>query len=453
MVLSKYADLYSINNKNYLFNLNNGAVIELDTKEFSIINGIMNFKYKIDVLNEKEKTLLEKFGFLVSEEFDKKQSLINHLTYSISKYNNHKNKLKIDFALTNKCNFCCPYCFEIANLNKSRIEIEKLLRNTSNYLYKYIKYNFDNEVKELEIVFYGGEPTLERNFIVEFIKRIQLLSKNYNVDFRYTFITNGFLFSKDFINKLDNKGCKFVQITLDGEKEYHNKRRTNINKINTFDTIINNINQLIKNHFYVVIRLNVDKNNFESIKRLIDNVQNLFDIKENGEYLRFDIARVFGTKDSYNLMEFETCKEILSSKLLQLHLIDIRINCNALTTFCSAESLTNDIVIDFKGDIYRCWNNVFDENYKINTIKNLLENKCDPYENSDNTIEFVETLSLENVNNKKCFSCKYCKYCQGLCPAVRQSIMNGDEMNIYNNQRCKELIKRRIKQSLQNIGD
>lgn len=446
---SKFSEIFKIKGKNYIFNLNNGSLIELDDKTLNKVEMLLD-NYNENILSDHEKQILIDYQFLVPEGFDEKQEKINHLTYNISKYNNNKDSLKIDFALTNKCNFNCPYCFECGNLSRDRKNDSLSLIDTGKDLYYYIKYFLEKGIKKLEIVFYGGEPTLEKDFVIDYIKRIDLLCKEFCVDFKYVFITNGFLFDEDLFNKLLKDKCKFIQITIDGEKEYHNQRRTNLAKINTFDKIIANINKLIKNNFYVVIRLNIDKNNFKSVEAFIDNLENILDLRFI-KFLGFDIARVFGSKMSFDLYEFEKFKKILSDKLMKIGLIKPRLSCKALTTFCIAETLSNDLVLDYKGNLYRCWNNVFDVKFKINTLKELIK-KMDPLDRSEVTLDFVENLSLENVNNKDCFKCKYCKYCQGLCPAIRKSIINGVEKNIYKDDLCKKIIRERIESEISFIG-
>ena len=81
-----------------------------------------------------------------------------------------------------------------------------------------------------------------------------------------------------------------------------------------------------------------------------------------------------------------------------------------------------------------------------------MKNNLDPLDHTDVTLDFIENLSLENVNNKECFKCKYCKYCQGLCPAIRRSILNGIEENIYKDDLCKKIIRERLENEISFIG-
>lgn len=158
---SKYMEIFKINNKNYIFNLNNGCLIEVDD---STIGKMELFKngYQEDILNDIERQTLIDNQFLVSEGFDEKQEKINHLTYSISKYNNNKDFLKVDFALTDKCNFNCPYCFECNNLSRNHEHNCKSLIETGNELYSYISKFLEKGIKKVEIVFYGGANIRKR---------------------------------------------------------------------------------------------------------------------------------------------------------------------------------------------------------------------------------------------------------------------------------------------------
>lgn len=170
-----------------------------------------------------------------------------------------------------------------------------------------------------------------------------------------------------------------------------------------------------------------------------------------GQYIFVDIARVFGSINSFNLFEYEKYREELFDICYKQKLVNANLLVSNLNTFCIAESLTKDIVLDSNGNLYRCWNNVFDENFKIGTIKERLINNCDPYDSSDITLDFVENMSLMNVNNSKCFSCKYIKYCQGLCPRIRKNIIENIDRNIYKNNECKKIIKKRIQQLISKL--
>ncbi len=67
---------------------------------------------------------------------------------------------------------------------------------------------------------------------------------------------------------------KTVQITIDGPKEIHDKRRPLINGKGSFDTIINNVKE-VKDYFeHISIRINIDKTNEDKIIELLKYLKN-----------------------------------------------------------------------------------------------------------------------------------------------------------------------------------
>lgn len=94
-----------------------------------------------------------------------------------------KNKLRIEFAIGNYCNFNCSYCGSDYNGGTHRWTNNEdlLLKNFKHLLNFYI----DNKINYFEINVLGGEPSLWPG-LVNFVKEIK---KNYNT--KMTMTTNG----------------------------------------------------------------------------------------------------------------------------------------------------------------------------------------------------------------------------------------------------------------------
>jgi len=84
------------------------------------------------------------------------------------------------------------------------------------------------------------------------------------------FVTNGTILTRRCLNMLQNVNVDYIQITLDGIKDTHDKRRIKLNGEGTFERIVGNITTLVKRSFQVVIRINVDKRNEDSCIKLIE---------------------------------------------------------------------------------------------------------------------------------------------------------------------------------------
>jgi len=64
--------------------------------------------------------------------------------------------------------------------------------------------------------------------------------------------------------------CKYSQISLDGLRELHDKRRPFTSGEGSFDAVVNGIKNAIENFDQLIIRVNVDKTNEKQIPEFLD---------------------------------------------------------------------------------------------------------------------------------------------------------------------------------------
>ncbi len=149
-----------------------------------------------------------------------------------------KSILNITIMLTLDCNFRCPYCFE--TLKKENIS--KKVHIVIEFLIKYI---LDNNIKHLNINWFGGEPLMQLNSIEEIYNSIYPLCKINKISYDSTITTNGYLLNKNIYKKLKNMQVSTFQITIDGVENVHNKYRYLPNKAGTFNKIISNLDDIL----------------------------------------------------------------------------------------------------------------------------------------------------------------------------------------------------------------
>ena len=121
--------------------------------------------------------------------------------------------LNIFVAPTMKCNFKCFYCFEEGNKNDGLISNE-----IANNLVHFIA---NQKNKKIVIHWFGGEPLLG-------FKQILNISRQLNerdIEYSSTIITNGSLLTPKNIKYLKELNLQYIQISLDGIAENHDKRR------------------------------------------------------------------------------------------------------------------------------------------------------------------------------------------------------------------------------------
>lgn len=154
-----------------------------------------------------------------------------------------KSAVNIEITMTNECNGNCSYCFE-HNHSKSLIDENEQNRQLK-LIVDYCN-NFDkNKFSGLNIVFWGGEPML--NF--EFMKRI--FDQTLAFDFiRYFIYSNGTRFDKYFemvhLPYADELRERFsIQLSYDGEP--HNR----LKRGNTREIILRTAHMLKDNGFDV----------------------------------------------------------------------------------------------------------------------------------------------------------------------------------------------------------
>jgi radical SAM protein with 4Fe4S-binding SPASM domain len=118
--------------------------------------------------------------------------------------------LKVDFNITNRCNYHCNFCYVPSSDKKGRemnlSEIDKLLSELNN-------------LNVLAVNISGGEPLI-RNDILDILNII----KKY--DFYYSLNTNGALVTDAIIKKIADTKFEFVSVSLDSAyEEIYNKNR------------------------------------------------------------------------------------------------------------------------------------------------------------------------------------------------------------------------------------
>lgn len=168
------------------------------------------------------------------------------------------------------CNLRCIYCFEgEENHCNNQLMTDKQLNMILRYIDESINEEGNQEKnKKVSISLYGGEPLLPNNKNI--VESVLNFSNDRNIEVRI--ITNGTTIPY-YIEMLKKYRETVIQITLDGDKEIHDRRRITANQKGTFDEIVKSIDMLIQSGIKVQLRTNIDKENLDSIKNLIQFIK------------------------------------------------------------------------------------------------------------------------------------------------------------------------------------
>jgi uncharacterized protein len=278
---------------------------------------------------------------------------------------------------TEACNFRCVYCYETyrhGRMDKTTIE------GIKNYLSVRIP-----ELTSLHVSWFGGEPLLAMDIIEDISAHIlNLLEKNPECIYHADMTTNAYTLSLPVFEKLCNFKIELYQITFDGQKEFHDKKRILANGKGTFDRIWENLINLksTRHNVSFLIRLHLDKNNYGNIRPFLESYKNTF---SNDSRFRL-FLRPLSQLGSKNDSELETLNSEEGKKIVEelSGFIESReIQSKTITEFppvCYASKL-NSFAIRANGTINKCtvaldsdYNNIgrISRNGKLNIRKKKL---------------------------------------------------------------------------------
>ena len=411
------------NDEYILINLLNGLSDILYEKDLNLIklwiksdNIRFNNEYETDLYN----TLVKRKYIMKNQDEEKKYKEFQLETLRRGYEKQKENIRDLGIVLTYDCNFGCSYCFEAdADSNGKEVLTEDMI-DRAKTLFPNIE----------SILLYGGEPLLEQNMDI-----IKYIIKKFP-DIEYRIITNGYNIDK-YIDILKQAKIRWLQVTLDGNKETHDKSRFLKNeRKGTFDKLMSNIDLAIKNKIRIKIRMNINKNNYQECLELRKNLKEKY---PNKELLIFELQPIFQLdNDSKSFLEpilysvDEYSDNTINNSLInfQRSIIDgqpIGLKYNS----CSAE--TSARLIDNKGDLYSCLVSVGNKGARIGTYYPKFE-------------YFEKSLINRNITTiDECKNCKFALLCGGGCGNAK-NINNGDFKG-----EC-DFFKRKLNQYIKALG-
>ncbi len=320
------------------------------------------------------------------------------------------------------CNLRCGYCFaQTGDFGGERcIMPPEIGRAAVDFL---IKQSANRE--NLETDFFGGEPLMAWNTVVETVKYARSIEKQHGKRFRFTITTNGIL--------LDDEKMKFINeemsncvLSLDGRRETNDNIRKTLNGGGSYDIIVPKFQKIVeqrerdKKDYYV--RATFTKNNLDFAEDVI-HLRSLgfiqlsaepvvTDEKEPFAITNADLPRIFNEYD-------RLCEYMADDKHPHFNFFHFMVDLDQGP--CAIKRLRgcgcgNDYVaVEPHGDIYPCHQFVGIENWKMGNVK-------DGEINQDIKTYFAKT----HIYSKKgCSGCWAKFYCSGGCNA-NSFIYEGD---------------------------
>lgn len=269
---------------------------------------------------------------------------------------------------TEKCNFRCTYCYEdyaAGRMKKETIQgIKALLERRC----------AEEDLEFLNVGWFGGEPLLAKDIILEIAEYAKSLSQKYpRLSYIGDMTTNGYLLDYKTLTALEDVGVRDYQISLDGHREVHNQSRIRADGASTYDQIWANLLTIRDSSLpvHVVLRVHFTVDTLQLIDPLLEEIRKEFIHDQRFSVFFKAVERLGGPNDAEIKIFSETEKEE-AVKLLKTKLYGENLPVSPPHIqpgdICYA-SRPNSLVIRANGDVGKCTVALYDERNKIASLK------------------------------------------------------------------------------------
>ncbi|HKM35645.1 MAG TPA: thioether cross-link-forming SCIFF peptide maturase [Lachnospiraceae bacterium] len=203
------------------------GIKDTDLMKAAVLNCV-NMPYPVEEINEAvdEVMELEKQGRLFSPDVYEKY---------IFDFKNRQTVIKaLCLHIAHDCNLACQYCFAEEGEYHGRRALMSF--EVGKKALDFLVQNSGNRVN-LEVDFFGGEPTMNWQVVKDLVEYGRSLEKPYNKKFRFTLTTNGVLLN-DEIMEFANREMSNIVLSMDGRKEVNDKMRPFRGGQGSYDVIV-----------------------------------------------------------------------------------------------------------------------------------------------------------------------------------------------------------------------
>lgn len=398
MKWSKYNFLFQFKKSAFfLYNSRCGLYVKLDEGFYNNLKQLERNEFALSDLSQTELDYFKKNKVLVDDLED--ENVILQMKYLKARRSFDRTTLALVIAPTLACNFMCPYCYE-SNL-PSTIMSEETQDNVVNFINQY-----KGQVENLNICWHGGEPLIAYDTIKLLVRKIK---ERVEIPItKHLMVSNGYLFTNEMCHFFNETHLNYVQITIDGTEETHNKNRKHKLGLPTYKKILENIDMITSEmpDCRVGIRVNIHNDNKEEYPVVYKELTERWKGKKCSVYPAFVLDQ-----GNCNVSCLSTVdKSLFYINLWQEHGVE---NINFRPDFqigsCSA-IYDNQFIIDSSGLMYKCWADVGLKERSIGDVVKGVTN-----------YKFVSEYMFgsDKFTDSKCLDCKMFPICDGGCNRYR----------------------------------
>jgi len=248
----------------FLMNTFTDAQLIVSRDVVELLDRVDGYEPATDAEREALEQLVEN-GFVVTDRATEREDL----TTFFREVREGTETLKVTVLTTLQCNFACDYCIQgdhgDYNKTAAKMSMEMAAR-----LERWVESRLDTLAPErLVLTFFGGEPLLNMPVLYHLAERLHAACAGRGVEFLINIITNGLLLSREMVERLNPLGLNGIKITLDGDRDAHNRSRPLRGGQGTFDRIIANT-RAVADLTRIAVGGNFEVDTAESYPALLD---------------------------------------------------------------------------------------------------------------------------------------------------------------------------------------
>lgn len=393
---SQFNFIFNFEGREFLYNLLTTSLVELTEDVLS--KGVRNPS------SDLAKSLVVN-GFLVDQEFDERLKYAYY--FDATRLGCASRNLKVTLIPTYSCNLACPYCYQGQDKRTEKMDFPGVERVLHFLDFAAMEGKNTDAINKVSISLYGGEPMMDKEALELFCSGAYTIANGYELPVSFDMTTNLTLLDDKMISLI--KKCKIsIQVTIDGPKYYHDKKRIYRSGLGTFDDIIKNLQRLKDDGLskLVTIRINIDKDT-------IDYAEAAFlSVKEYSPNIYFSVIRHYkGANDCHKGLCVS--EDLYSSFMPRTNEILAKHGRAVYRQFGKKPPCTlvtpNRYYIDCKFDVYGCDGLVNHPECRIGTLDEDGRLLLSSF--------YFEQMALSATRAKKCEGCKWLPACGGGCPA------------------------------------
>lgn len=312
-------------------------------------------------------------------------------------------QLQLIIMPTEKCNFNCSYCYENFKHGKRS---QQLVNNIKSFIIEQLAIN---PFKSVYISWFGGEPTLCKDIVLDLNHAIKDMCLKKDIMFDSSMTTNGYLLDASAVTEFYNSGISVYQITIDGFN--HDKNRSLRGGGKTLDTLLNNLRMIRELphdlNFQIIVRYNIQKDGEDLA--WYDTLQDIFD----GDNRFSVLVKTVGDFGGDKVKELEILNDNDALRVIDQHIdyakrIELNIENEALKTPLSSvcyASLKNSYIFRANGEIVKCSLGLDEDDNRVGCVKGdvcINEAKNKKWYMSRITDDCLQCFDILSCLNQKC---------------------------------------------------